>query len=83
MLEERDRVGLTDMIHQIEAIMITVDPGRSIRYVGELSLMTPYHYLVTLESENHWTHVMRVDMDRPTFWYGRSRTHISRVSFAA
>jgi len=67
LLEERDRVGLTDMIHQIEAIMITVDPGHSIRYVGELALMTPYHYLVTLESENHWTHVMRVDMDAPDF----------------
>ncbi len=67
LLEERDRVGLTDMIHQVEAIMITVDPGHSIRYVGELSLMTPYHYLVTLESEHHWTHVLRVDMNSPDF----------------
>jgi hypothetical protein len=29
--------------------------------------MTPYHYLVTLESENHWTHVLRVDMNSPDF----------------
>lgn len=65
LLEERDRSGLTDMIHEIDAIMITVDPGHSIRYVGELSLMTPYHYLVTLESEDHWTHVLRVDMNSP------------------
>ena len=65
LLEERDRVGLTGMIHEIDAIMITVDPGHSIRYIGELCLMTPYHYLVTLESESHWTHIMRVDLNSP------------------
>jgi len=67
LLDERDRSGLTDMIGQIEAIMITVDPGQSIRYIGELSLMTPYHYLVTLESKSHWTHILRVDMKSPDF----------------
>lgn len=67
LLDERDRSGLTDMIHEIEAIMITVDPGHSIRYIGELSLMTPYHYLVTLESEDHWTHILRIDMNSPDF----------------
>lgn len=65
LLEERDESGLTDMIEQIDAIMITVDPGHSIRYIGELALMTPYHYLVTLESEQHWTHILRVDMQAP------------------
>jgi hypothetical protein len=65
LLEERDRVGLTGMIQQIEAIMLTVDPGHSIPYIGELTLMTPYHYLVTLESESHWTHILRVDMNSP------------------
>ena len=67
LLEERDQIGLTDLIDQIDAIMITVDPGHSIRYIGELCLMTPYHYLVTLESESHWTHVLRVDMNSPDF----------------
>jgi hypothetical protein len=67
LLEERDSSGLTDMIHEIDAIMITVDPGHSIRYIAELALMSPYEYLVTLESENHWTHVLRVDMDSPDF----------------
>ncbi len=67
LLEERDTTGLTGMIDQIDAIMITVDPGHSVRYIGELALMTPYHYLVTLESENHWTHVLRVDMNSPDF----------------
>ena len=65
LLEERDSSGLTDMIHEIDAIMITVDPGHSIRYIGELALMTPYHYLVTLESENHLTHILRIDMNSP------------------
>jgi hypothetical protein len=65
LLEDRDRVGLTGMIGQIEAMMITVDPGRSIEYIGELCLMTPYHYLVTLESETHWTHILRIDLDSP------------------
>lgn len=65
LLTERDRVGLTDMIGQIDALMITVDPDQSIHYVGELCLMTPYHYLVTLESESHWTHILRIDMNSP------------------
>jgi hypothetical protein len=65
LLEERDRVGLTDLIGEIDAIMMTVDPGHSIDYIAELSLMTPYHYLVTLESETHWTHVLRINMNSP------------------
>lgn len=65
LLDERDRVGLTDMVHEIDALMLTVDPGHSIEYIGELALMTPYHYLVTLESETHWTHVLRIDMASP------------------
>ncbi len=65
LLEERDRVGLSDMIHEIDAIMITVDPGHSVEYIAELALMTPYHYLVTLESETHWTHILRVDFNYP------------------
>ena len=65
LLTERDRIGLSDMIHEIDALMLTVDPGHSIEYIGELSLMTPYHYLVTLESETHWTHILRIDMQSP------------------
>jgi len=65
LLEERDQVGLTDLIAEIDSLMLTVDPGHSIDYVAELALMTPYHYLVTLESESHWTHVLRIDMNSP------------------
>ncbi|HNA31134.1 MAG TPA: hypothetical protein PK437_13865, partial [Thiobacillaceae bacterium] len=65
LLEERDRSGLTNEIRQIDALMITVEPGCSIAYVGELCLMTPYHYLVTLESESHFTHILRIDMSAP------------------
>lgn len=65
LMEERDRVGLTDMIFEIDAIMLTVDPGHSIEYIGELCLMTPYHYMVTLESESHWTHILRIDLTYP------------------
>ncbi|CAK0782294.1 conserved hypothetical protein [Gammaproteobacteria bacterium] len=65
LLEERDRSGLTGLIHRIDALMITVEPGHSIAYVGELCLMTPYHYLVTLESESHYTHILRIDMNAP------------------
>lgn len=65
LLEDRDRIGLTDMIREIDALMITVEPGCSVAYVSELALMTPYHYLVTLESESHWTHILRVDMYSP------------------
>jgi hypothetical protein len=65
LLEERDRLGLTDMVREIDALMITVDPGHSIEYIGELCLMTPYHYLVTLESETHHTHILRVNLDYP------------------
>lgn len=65
LLQDRDRIGLTDMIRQIDALMITVEPGCSVAYVSELALMTPYEYLVTLESESHWTHILRIDMNSP------------------
>jgi len=65
ILEERDRLGLTEMVHEIDALMITVDPDHSIEYIAELCLMTPYHYLVTLESESHWTHILRIDLESP------------------
>ncbi|MEW6765146.1 MAG: hypothetical protein AB1344_05100 [Pseudomonadota bacterium] len=65
LLEERDRVGLTEMIRGIDALMITVDPANSVSYVRELCLMTPYHYLVTLESESHYTHILRINLDSP------------------
>ncbi len=65
LLEERDRSGLTEMIGGIEALMITVEPGNSVEYIAELALMTPYQYLVTLDSEKHLTHVLRIDMNSP------------------
>lgn len=65
ILAERDRLGLTEMVHEIDALMITVDPDTAIEYIAELCLMTPYHYLVTLESESHWTHILRIDLDSP------------------
>ena len=65
LLEERDRIGLTDIIRQIDALIINVESGCSVSYVSELALMTPYHYLVTLESESYWTHVLRIDMNSP------------------
>lgn len=65
LLEERDHTGLTQLIAEIDAIMITVDPQHSIDYIAELSLMTPYHYLVTLESNTHWTHILRIDENSP------------------
>lgn len=65
LLMERDRSGLTEMIGGIEALMISVEPGNSIEYISELSLMTPYQYLVTLDSDRYWTHVLRIDMNSP------------------
>ena len=65
LLQDRDRIGLTEMIRQVDALMITVEPGCSVPYVSELALMTPYHYLVTLESESHWTHILRIHMNSP------------------
>jgi hypothetical protein len=65
LLEERDRVGLTEMIREIDVMMITVEPGCSAAYFCQLCLVSPYHYLVTLESESHHTHVLRVDMNAP------------------
>lgn len=65
LLEERDRSGLTEMIGGIEALMISVEPGNSVEYIAELALMTPYQYLVTLDSDQHMTHVLRIDMQSP------------------
>ena len=65
LLEERDQLGLTSMIHEIDALMISVDPEHSTKYIAELALMTPYHYLVTLETQQHLTHVLRIDLNSP------------------
>jgi len=65
LLTERDRSGLTEMIGGIEALMIGVEPGNSVEYIAELALMTPYRYLVTLDSGRHLTHVLRIDMNSP------------------
>jgi hypothetical protein len=65
LLTERDRSGLTEMIGGIEALMISVEPGNSVSYIAELALMTPYEYLVTLDSDKHMTHVLRIDMNSP------------------
>lgn len=65
LLEDRDRQGLSENIGRIDSLMITVEPGHSAAYVGELCLMTPYNYLVTLETERHSTHILRIDMNAP------------------
>ena len=65
LLEERDALGLTSMIHEIDALMISVDPEHATKYIAELALMTPYHYLVTLETAQHLTHVLRIDLNSP------------------
>ncbi len=65
LLEERDHVGLTGMIHEIDALMISVDPEHATKYIAELALMTPYHYMVTLETEQHLTHILRIDLNSP------------------
>ncbi|WP_414039733.1 hypothetical protein ACJU26_11215 [Acidithiobacillus sp. M4-SHS-6] len=65
LLEDRDRQGLTENIGRMDALMITVEPGHSAAYVHELCLMTPYNYLVTLETDQHSTHILRIDMNAP------------------
>jgi len=65
ILEDRDREGLTENIRQIDALMLTVEPGHSAAYVHELCLMTPYDYVQTLESPQHSTHVLRIDENAP------------------
>ena len=65
LLEERDTLGLSSMIHEIDALMISVDPEHSTKYIAELALMTPYHYLVTLETSQHLTHILRIDLNSP------------------
>ena len=65
LLKERDQSGLTDMIGGIEAMLISVEPGNSVKYIAELAIMTPYQYLVTLDSDKHLTHVLRIDMNSP------------------
>jgi hypothetical protein len=65
LLQERDTLGLTDMIHEIDALMISVDPEHATKYIAELALMTPYHYMVTLETEQHLTHILRIDLNSP------------------
>lgn len=81
LLEHRDRIGLSELIHQIDALMITVEPGHSIPYIGELCLMTPYHYLVTLESQSHYTHILRIDMSAPDILVREVKDHKTQGIF--
>lgn len=67
ILTERDSMGLTEMVHEVDALMITVDPDSAVEYIAEICLMTPYHYMVSLESESHWTHILRIDLQSPDF----------------
>lgn len=67
LLEERDTVGVTDIIQEVDALMLTADPGHAVAYVIELALMTPYQYLATLESKHHWTHILRINTQTPDF----------------
>jgi hypothetical protein len=52
LLEERDRIGLTEAIRQVDALMITVEAQPLGRPCRRVCVMTLYHYLVTLESES-------------------------------
>lgn len=81
VLAERDRCGLTDMIGGIEALMIAVEPGKSLEYIAELALMTPYHYLVTLDGPKHMTHVLRIDMNSPDILLRETKNHDSTDLF--
>ena len=75
VLAERDRCGLTELIGGIEAMMISVEPSNSVEYIAELALMTPYQYLVTLDSEKHLTHVLRIDMNSPDILLREPKKH--------
>lgn len=83
LLAERDQLGLTEMIHEIDALMISVDHGHSLQYVAELALMTPYHYLVTLETEKHWLQVMRIDLNSPDILLREVKDPSSRDIFSS
>lgn len=65
LLEERDELGLSDKIFEIDAMMLTVEPGNAIEYIGELCLMSSYYYVHTQESASHWTHILRIDDNSP------------------
>ena len=39
LLEERDKLGLTALIHEIDALMISVDPEHATKYIAELALI--------------------------------------------
>ncbi|MCH9799656.1 MAG: hypothetical protein K0U18_06215 [Betaproteobacteria bacterium] len=49
ILEERDRLGLTEMVHEIDALMITVDPDHSMR-IAIRFLLTYLLKLKTVQS---------------------------------
>lgn len=65
LMEDRDSLGLSEMIFEIEAMMITVEPGRAVEYIAEICLMSPYIYVESLESQSHFTHILRVDLNYP------------------
>lgn len=69
LLEERDRCGLTDLIDEIEALMITVEPGNSIEYISELALRPHSRYLGEILRVSDRNKVLKLQQARELFFF--------------
>ncbi len=65
--ETRDKMGLTQNLRYIEAVMVEVDPEAVKKYICELLIMTPYEYVRSFEDERFRYHLLRISPENPDF----------------
>ncbi len=65
--KERDKLGLSENIGVIEAVMVEVDSMAVRNYICELHVMTPYTYVRSFEDSLYRYHLLRISEQNPDF----------------
>jgi len=63
----RDKAGLTERIKEMHSVIVEVDEEDRHPYIKELSLMTPYRFIKSFESETFVYSLMEIHDDSPGF----------------
>lgn len=63
----RDQVGLTELIREMHSVIVEVDEEDRYSYLEELSLMTPYTFKKSYESDTFVYSLMEIDEHAPGY----------------
>lgn len=65
--DRREQSGLDDLIGNIRAVVIQVEPEDGLKYLEELYLMTPYRFHAFYQNETHRIYVLRIKPEQPDY----------------